>query len=373
MGNATDHMILGALVADAATMGLHWIYDQNQIAKIAPDDPAFVAPDPAHYSGVPGYFAHAARTNGQNSQYGEQLKVMRSALAAGDGAFNAQKFITAFQAHFGYGGAYVGYIDHATRESLNAYQAASAGALAKGRAVPWDGDPSVTHAMVTKALALTQQFTGDTLRRKFEEAVRITHDADATVAYGLKVLDEVVAMPPVTGAVDVQLPAIAKLPPLVAALSDEDDTTFAHTVETAICLTSNHEASVAYGLACARMMRAALRTTDITAIMDAGLNGATEEVAAKLTSALSMKDQDTNTVTAHFGLACDLSYGVPSAVHTIATAPSFADAVRRNIYAGGDNCGRAILIGAIMGAVHGVAGPTGIPEDWLENHRSAPC
>jgi len=365
MADKAQAMIQGALVADAATMGLHWIYDQDHIAKIAPNDPAFVAPDAAHYEGVMGYFAHAARANGQNSQYGEQLKVMQTALAASDHSFDPQGFVTAFQAHFGYGGAYVGYIDHATRDSLDNYRRAAEAALDKGRAVPWDGPEGVTTAMVTKALALTQQFSGDTLRIKFEEAVRITHDDDATLAYGFAVLDAVRAMPAVTGAVDVQLPAIAKLPPLVAALADAEDATFTQTITTAVRLTSDHQTSVDFGLACAHMMRAALTCDDMPEIVNAGMESASSEVKQLLSKALSMTGEDTNTVTAHFGLACDLSYGVPSAVHNVLTASSYAQAVRRNIYAGGDNCGRAILVGALMGAVHGIGGHTGIPQDWI--------
>lgn len=366
MADKAQAMIQGALVADAATMGLHWIYDQDHIAKIAPDEPAFVAPDAAHYVDVMGYFAHGARRLGQNSQYGEQLKVMQDALAASDGTFDPQGFVTAFQAHFGYGGGYVGYIDHATRDSLDKYRRAAEAALDKGRAVAWDGPAGVTTAMATKALALTQQFTGDTLRTKFEEAVRITHDDDATLAYGFAVLDAVREMPAVTGAVDVQLPAIAKLPPLVVALAQADEPVFTRTVTTAVRLTSDHQTSVDFGLACARMMRAALTCDDMAVIVDAGLDTAPEQVKNLIAEALSMQTQDVNAVTGHFGLACDLSYGVPSAVHNVLTASSYAQAVRRNIYAGGDNCGRSILVGALMGAVHGIGGDTGIPQDWID-------
>ena len=44
---------------------------------------------------------------------------------------------------------------------------------------------------------------------------------------------------------------------------------------------------------------------------------------------------------------------------------SYCDAVERNILAGGDSAGRSILIGAIMGRVHGVATQTGIPLSWV--------
>lgn len=364
-GDTARDMIQGALVADAAAMGLHWIYDQDHIAKIAPDDPTFVAPDAANYAGVMGYFAHAHRANGQNSQYGEQLKVMQTALDAREGAFDPQSFVTAFQAHFGYGGTYVGYIDHATRGSLDAYRAAADAAQDRGRAVPWDGDASVTNALVTKALALIQQHEGAALRTKFEEAVRITHDNDETVAYGLRVLAEISALPATTGAVDLQLPAIAKLPPLVIALSSVDDAAFTKQITAAIRLTSDHDEAVAFGLSAAQMLRAALRGATPPKIVEAGL-GVDAKVDRLLHQAIEMQDKDTNAVTRHFGLACDLAYGVPSVAHNVVIAKSYSQAIRRNIYAGGDTCGRAILLGAIMGAVHPAGSPGALPQNWSD-------
>lgn len=35
------------------------------------------------------------------------------------------------------------------------------------------------------------------------------------------------------------------------------------------------------------------------------------------------------------------------------------------IRAGGDSCGRGIILGAVLGAVHGIGGTTGIPLAWL--------
>lgn len=366
MTDTAQNMILGALVADAASLGLHWIYDQAHIAKVAPDEPAFVAPDAANFEGVMGFYAHGNRVNGQNSQYGEQLKVMQTALAESGGQFDPHGFVTAFQAHFGYGGTFVGYIDHATGGSLDNFRAAAQRAEDAAGKVPWDGDGRITGAVLTKAHALSQQFTGDTLRAEFEHAVRRTHDDDAVVAYGLQVLDAVAALPPVNGAVDMQSPAIAKLPPLVIALKDADDAQFAQDVTRAIRLTSDHPTAVAFGLSCARMLRAALNSNDISTIIEAGRSGATAEVDGLLAQALAMTGQDSNAAATHFGLACDLGFGVPVAVHTIATASGFADGVRRNIYAGGDNCGRAILLGAVLGAVYGIGGDAGIPQAWIE-------
>jgi hypothetical protein len=53
-------------------------------------------------------------------------------------------------------------------------------------ALPFDGPRKVTTAMVGKAMALVPRYKDDALRAKFEEAVRMTHDDNATVAHGLK-------------------------------------------------------------------------------------------------------------------------------------------------------------------------------------------
>jgi hypothetical protein len=44
---------------------------------------------------------------------------------------------------------------------------------------------------------------------------------------------------------------------------------------------------------------------------------------------------------------------------------SFVEAVRANIYCGGDSCGRAWIIGPAMAAIHGVGSERGIPLSWL--------
>jgi ADP-ribosylglycohydrolase len=360
------NMVLGALVADAAAMGTHWIYDQDHIRKIAPEAPEFLTPDPANYEGVPAYFAHATRQSGDQSQYGEQLIVMLKALEASGGTYDAQTYATHFRAHFGYGGAYVGYIDHATRETLNNFQRAEDEALMRAYAVPFDGPRKVTQAMVGKAMRMVPIFDGTQLQEKFEEEVRMTHDDNAIVAYGFKVLDEIVGMPQKFGANDEQLPAIAKLPGLVANMAPETDAnTFFAAVDSAVRITSDHERAIAFGRVSAAMMQAALITNNIAEIVDAGRAVATPETDALLADAAGMTDQNTNAATRHFGMACDLNYGVPSVVHNMLTAQSYAEAIRRNIYAGGDTCGRAMLIGAVMGALHGVGKGAGIPTAWV--------
>ena len=109
---------MGALVADAASLGLHWIYDPARIEEVAGEAPEFVEPDIAHYRGVTGYFAHGAKQAGDSTHYGEQMLVCLRSLAAMGGELDTTDYERRFFDSFGPGGAWVGYIDYATRVTL---------------------------------------------------------------------------------------------------------------------------------------------------------------------------------------------------------------------------------------------------------------
>lgn len=298
------NMILGALVADAASLGLHWLYDQDQIAKVAPNSPAFTPINAANYENVPGFFAHGGKSTGEQSQYGEQLMVMLRSLAE-VGQYDKDHYQAAFRAHFGYGGPYVGYIDHPTRDTLD----------------------NITRA----------------------EAAEHT--------------------PPYCGADDRQLPAISKLPPLVALAASAPD--FQQQAESAMRVTNDNATAVSFGTFAADLMRAALLGNSAGEALSASRAQANPDVVAALKPLERMADQSTPEVTKIIGMSCDIAFGVPSVVHNLTNASTFSDAIEQNIYAGGDSCGRAILLGAILGATHGIGGETGIPQDWIErlSHR----
>lgn len=64
-------LLLGAVVSDAACLGLHWLYDPERIAEIAAAQGghvAFTPVDPQHFEGVAGYFAHW-RYHGLRARY----------------------------------------------------------------------------------------------------------------------------------------------------------------------------------------------------------------------------------------------------------------------------------------------------------------
>jgi len=112
-------VVLGALVADAATMGLHWLYEPERIAAIADKtDPVFLAADRQHFEGAKGYFAHEGKHGGEPSQYGAVLALAMDSLVASEGKTDIADYQQRFLALFGPGGDWKGYIDRPTRGTL---------------------------------------------------------------------------------------------------------------------------------------------------------------------------------------------------------------------------------------------------------------
>lgn len=111
--------VLGALVADAATMGLHWLYEPERIASIAKKiDPVFLAADRQNFEGAKGYFAHEGKRSGEPSQYGAVLALAMDSLVASNGKPDVADYQQRFLACFGPGGDWKGYIDRPTRGTL---------------------------------------------------------------------------------------------------------------------------------------------------------------------------------------------------------------------------------------------------------------
>lgn len=105
----------GVFVADAAAMGLHWLYDQEQLARIATTgDVIFRSPDASMYEGRKGYFAHAGKRAGDFSHYGEAAHLFVD-LLRNDQPYTVENHRSLFLERFGPGGSFVGYADRPTK------------------------------------------------------------------------------------------------------------------------------------------------------------------------------------------------------------------------------------------------------------------
>jgi len=328
-------LVIGGLVADAAALGLHWIYDPARIAEVGGEAPEFLEPDRAAYKGVPAYFAHPGKTAGDLTHYGQQLMVALESLAATGGELDPSDYEQRFIAHFGPGGAWVGYIDYATRETLRNADDAERASLAAATQFDLGEHEKDRGLMQSKVMANIRQWRGEKLARAMEKAVRITHpDDDELVRLGqamARAVEE--AGGGFHGSDDVQLPAVSKLAAVVACGAD---------VEAAVRVTNNNDISVAGGHVVARLLQAAMDGGDWRTI------------------AQEMADSGKP------GPACPLDQSIPMMGSILVDAHSYEEGVRANILAGGDNAGRGTIIGAVLGAEYGV------PDEWAEKTRAAP-
>ena len=294
--------LMGALVGDAAALGLHWIYDVGRIAEIAArrgGKSAFAPIDPENFKDIPAFFAHGKRRDGMLTQYGEALHLAVRCINRNDGAFDVATYQQDYVDTFGAGGSYQGYIDKPTRGTL------------------------------------------------------------ANIA--------VEQLAP-SGIEDDQLPALSTLPAIVLAYHDADN--FPTTVKEAIQVTSLDAEALAYGGVFTDLLTRVLAGEDIGKALWASAITAGPTGQALLDALDTDEDSSVNygEIT---GRACHLSMGMPLAFHILSRAQSFEDAIERNILAGGDSAGRAIVIGAVMGAHHGIAGPSGIPLEWILQTQDA--
>lgn len=292
-------VVLGALVADAAALGLHWLYDPGRIAEIAErQEPAFLAPDRRHFDGVKGYFAHEGKQAGALSQYGATLALAMTSLLATEGRLAVPDYQRRYLAFFGPGGEWTGYVDRPTRGTL--------------------------------------------------------------ANLGKEVTDET---PAASGIDDDQLPALSPVPALVAvgpeAPSLDED------VATMVRVTNDNPLAIEGARITAGAIRAMLRGDDLARSLAAAAKGAGDDLRPLLQQALAASDQSSVDIAGDFGRACHVPQGLPVVFHIATNASSFERAVRANILAGGDSCGRAMALGAILGVCYGFGGDHGIPLPWL--------
>ena len=300
---------MGVFVADAAALALHWLYDAERLAEIAKDvdDVAFLTPDPELFkkaSGEYSGFYHPGKTTGDLSHYGTYLKVALGSLAATGGKPDAADLQKRFASHFGPGGAYTGYIDHATSATLaNIAQAGDEPPLASGP------DDDQIPALGSVAAIAAADPTPETLSKRIEPMVRVT---STNVFAG--------------------------------------------------------EAAKAAG----HVVAALINGATMADALQAGRDVTGDELGARLDQAMAFPDGDIEAAAAEFGRPCPVINSLPLSYVILKQAGSFAEGVRANTRAGGDNCGRALIVGAALGARFGFDGETGIPLDWMMRVNSAP-
>mmetsp|Transcript_46777 Transcript_46777/g.119337 ORF Transcript_46777/g.119337 Transcript_46777/m.119337 type:complete len:428 (-) Transcript_46777:73-1356(-) len=278
--------VLGSFTADAAAMGLHWIYDTTRLAKMVDGRPPEFHKPPA----CPFY----KYESGEQSPYGDEELLLLQAVVEGkgvDGAAIQQALYRGFKA---YGGR------------LNSASTKLVQAVDRGCAYP-DCAPQddQAHGLVKVAVVAARYAGSPLLVAKMEEAVRAHQSHPLSISTAVdaaKLLEHVILHGSVSGAIEWGLQA--------GHLSDSGR----------------------------RFLSNAHR---------------------------SRHSQHTAAVR-KFGQTCHLPGSFESMLHGALSSTSYEEAVRRTILAGGDNCSRATLLGALFGAEGGAAA---IPESWRSQVR----
>ena len=88
------------------------------------------------------------------------------------------------------------------------------------------------------------------------------------------------------------------------------------------------------------------------------------EVLVKwIKTALASVEHDTIEAVKSCGQSCNVNGACPSALHLILKYENnYAEAMRQNVYAGGDSAARGMVTGMILGAYNGLSS---IPQDWI--------
>jgi ADP-ribosylglycohydrolase len=172
--------VIGALVADAAALGLHWLYDPTRIATIEVNNSlTFVPPDPNNYTDTKGFFAHANKKSGESSGYGELCLLMLKHIAK-HGEFNRIDYQSEYSTYFGPGGAYIGYIDSPTRKTLQTLLPLKPADYPSRSGA--DDDQFAALATIPVLVAAHQGDVREALIEQVDSVVRITNNNEVAVA-----------------------------------------------------------------------------------------------------------------------------------------------------------------------------------------------
>ncbi|MEE8104737.1 MAG: ADP-ribosylglycohydrolase family protein [Planctomycetota bacterium] len=152
--------ILGSFLADAAALGLHWIYDQDEVRAKGGDHPEFFDPAGNQY--------HARRKVGEFTHYGDHALVALESVAE-SGGLDVEDYLRRYMVRFG-DSAYDGWLDHATKDLLKTKKGA---------------DDNQAGAFVKLPILVARYLDDPEFEARIEEAIRVTHDNTQAVRYGV--------------------------------------------------------------------------------------------------------------------------------------------------------------------------------------------
>lgn len=291
--------IWGQFIGDAAALGTHLVYDLNDYARRFSKDIQGFETPDAKH-------IHAGKKSGDFTNYGDAALVFLKSIARRQG-FSARDFGTLFVESFA-SPDYPESISKTTRDTIENY-----------------------HISLEECHPdLGYEFQGG------------ANNADADTA--------------------------TRLAPLIALYWD--DPKLLSIVDKATRVTQNNELAVAYMRCYARIVVSLLKGQELINAFQKESQSTPSDtpldlhVREKISLALSLTSLDVKTATHKIGQKATLDNCFPAAIHAaLKQSESFTEAVLGTIRAGGDNAGRAAMIGTWLGAHLGMPG---IPKDWKQ-------
>ncbi|MDX1458866.1 MAG: ADP-ribosylglycohydrolase family protein, partial [Marinobacter sp.] len=360
---ATIAALAGGWVADAASLGLHWLYDSQRIHEVGGQSPEFLPPKAEYFKGGFGYFAHENKQPGDSSHYGAATGVLTQSLLASAGELDIRDYQRRFRTFFGPGGRWQGYIDNPTRVTLTNLDSIEQNAIKQALSTTSaDLSDKQKRILVQKVLPYTRRLSGNQLAEPVRRAINLTYQETDVQDAGVHLAETIdTHLSPHSGADDMQLPAVSKLPPLVACYCGLDE--LMDITEAAVRVTNHSDEAVAWAKCAAILLDQLFQNTPLLAALEAAKAEAPDRESlnnAQSGSALAAENAGDT-----FGRTCYLHEAMPVIFHILTHASSYTEAVRANIFCGGDSCGRAWIIGTAMAAIYGWGGERGIPLSWL--------
>lgn len=289
-------MIWGQFVGDAAALGSHWIYNLSELESTYPDGVhGFEVPKAGHY--------HEGKTAGDFTHYGDAAFLLLQSVAA-CGNFDVVHFGHRFMEIMA-PGVYKGYIDHATRGTIENKQNFESTNPGKGFDYQQGADDDQLATASSLAPVIAAHFRDEALMVIVEKATRVRQNNNRAVAY---------------------MQMHARI--LLELIEGRDVHSALHRVE-------EHAAkNTEFGV----------------------------ELKRKLLSAFNALSKSVQDATLELGQSCPLISSFPSALHSLLKeSESFKESILAILRAGGDNAGRAAMAGAWLGAHLGVKA---ITKNW---------
>ena len=270
--------VLSAFVADALSLGVHWVYDRSQIKEQYGCLDKMVTPEIVKY--------HQPKKAGDFTHYGDQMLVLLESVSECN-AFDISDFSRRWRQLFD---AYDGYMDHATKETLDGLKAG------KSIETAGSGSEDLAGAVRMPPLFLAGSNGEEELIQAARAQTAMTHNHEDVVNASEWMARTVLQI------FDGQTPSNA----MVSGLEAMPDTP------------------------------------------------GKEKLHQAIESGVKSRKDDTGKTIQSLGQMCSIHAALPSAIHLVAKyEDSFRDAMVENIMAGGDSSARGVLAAFFIGAYLG--------------------